>query len=1110
MPVDPVASGQYCRDRTRVDLRGRRHTRAVDLPDSVRPVGLARRLAALVVVALALAPAAAAQPFQLTSTGGEPDVAVDTAGTAHVVWNQPSGEGADSSVYCQLPRGATTCSRFHNLIPAGMKGDSAGPRVILAPDGRIVVVTSRCCNEELWRFVSDDGGQTFDSRLVGDFRPTLRWQAAFGPGEHISVASHGEYQAAPLGGTATGMAELFPPSIQGTALTMLGANTPLIVASTTGERDQLGWRRYVGSGDPNSPSNWSPAQPIGPGAEPHLVSGPKGTFLIYEAGTDHNAPYVMRRWNGAGFDPPMSTVVAAGGSQRRPTFDQDATGTFHAVYGSNETMPQRLLYSRSADGVSWTPPREIAPFKEPGYLNMEVAAAGPDDGLAVSDENDTAGVVEAAPLSPRPQDPERPDDPSCRTRAEFRPVQVLLPEGCFKQVGGRLETASNVKVNGLLIEPRAGSKVVIDQAKRRIYSKGVTTARAGIIPVQVGVLDWTIKDEPKVRVDEFDLGDAGGKVFGFPLTGNGEVDFDQGTTTIAAHVGLPKFLGGVTGDITLRTDNQKGLRLDGLVIKVPSALIGPVQVKDLVLTYLAAGSVWQGSATLLLPPSPPGPRLDAAIGFREGGFDYGRGEYTFTSPGLALGAGVFLNKIRFAVNVQPPPTRIAGGVTLSAGPTVAGQKALGIDGDIVYTFPNPPDPAVLRADGTATLASIPFLKAFAEYRSSGYFEFGADLDYFWVKDVLGLRVGVNGWFTSSAFNIDGKGTVCVGFCFDAEAVLSSEGIAACGRIEAWGTDVALGFGYKWGGGLSVMLLSCDVGPFRAIKPAQAVGHDFTLPAGLPVATVAFRGSTGPPKVTLEGPGGERVVTPPEPDGKVLDDRFLLFQNPDDRTTYVAINKPSGGRWRVKTDGGGLAAPRIEVESAQSSTLEQVQVAHGLPEPSVKAKVGGKGHKRTLTYSVRQIAGQRVTFEERGGDVGRRIGTAKGKRGTIRFTPGAGRRGKRQIVALVESNGLPRENITVSSYKAPAPAKPARPGGLKLKRKGSKLTVTWRSASRAARYLVRATLPDGRKLLLFATSKKRRVRIKGVGKGDRVTVSVAGLRPDGMPGPAAKLKKARLR
>ncbi len=610
------------------------------------------------------------------------------------------------------------------------------------------------------------------------------------------------------------------------------------------------------------------------------------------------------------------------------------------------------------------------------------------------------------------------------------------------------------------------------------------------------MLDWNIKDASKVRVDQFDLGDAGGKLFGFPLTGSAEVDFESGSTAIAAHVGLPKFLGGVTGDITIRTDNERGLRLDGLVIKVPSALLGPVQVKDLVLTYLAAGSVWQGSATLLLPPSPPGPRLDAAIGFREGGFDYGRGEYTFTSPGLAIGSGVFLNKIRFSVNVQPAPTRIAGGVTLSAGPTLAGQKALGIEGDISYTFPNPPAPAVLRADGSATLGSVPFLKAFAEYRSSGYFAFGADLDYFFVKDLIGIKAGINGWFTSSAFNVEGKGEVCVGYCFGAEAVLSSQGIAACGRVEIWGSEVALGFGYRWGGPLSIMVLSCDVGPFRAIESAQVGGdQSFTLPSGLQLATVAVRGTAGPPKVTLEGPGGERVVTPPEPDGRVLDERFLLFQNPDERTTHVAINRPAAGNWRVTADPG---------------TIESVQVANGLPQPSVKATVSGSGHSRKLTYSVKQIVGQSVHFEEVGNGVGRRIGTAAFKRGVIRFTPGDGPKGRRRIVALVESYGNPRENIDVATYSAPAPARPARPAGVKLRRKGSRVTVTWRPARRAARYLVRATLSDGRRLLLFATAKKRTVRISGVASGARGTITVAGLKPDGSAGPAARARLARRR
>ena len=461
---------------------------------------LARTAVAVAALLSVLAAPAAAQPFQLTPTGARPHVAVDGSGTGHFVWNQPSAEGSDVTVYCQVPRGATTCSRFQNLIPAGEKlfDPGSGPRVLLAGDGRIVVVAPRCCSQ-VWRFVSSDGGQTFDSRLIGDLAGTSDWTAVLGPGERVSLATSGDYQAAPLDGSTTAKAELLDGSVHGTGLTLVDPSTPLVVSTPSGERE-LAWRRYLGSGDLNAASNWSPAQPVGPGTNPHLVSGPRGTYLFYEAGSESNAAYVARRWNGGGFDPPLSTVIAPGGSQRQPAFHQDPTGTFHAVWGSNETMPQRLLYSSSKDAVTWSEPREIAPYREAGYFHNRIAAAAEADGFAASDEN-APGIVEAAPLAPQPAAPERPDDPSCRTRAEFRPVEVVLPEGCFKQVAGRLETSGEVKVNGLLVEPRAGATVVIDPAKRRISSRGVTTVRAGIIPVQAGALDWTIPNQAKVRVD---------------------------------------------------------------------------------------------------------------------------------------------------------------------------------------------------------------------------------------------------------------------------------------------------------------------------------------------------------------------------------------------------------------------------------------------------------------------------------------------------------------------------------------------------------------------------------------------------------------------------------
>src|SRR4051794_10089584 len=46
----------------------------------------------------------------VSTTGEHPNVLVDQIGTAHVVWNQSTAQGApDVLHYCRIPRGATRC-----------------------------------------------------------------------------------------------------------------------------------------------------------------------------------------------------------------------------------------------------------------------------------------------------------------------------------------------------------------------------------------------------------------------------------------------------------------------------------------------------------------------------------------------------------------------------------------------------------------------------------------------------------------------------------------------------------------------------------------------------------------------------------------------------------------------------------------------------------------------------------------------------------------------------------------------------------------------------------------------------------------------------------------
>ena len=125
------------------------------------------------------------------------------------------------------------------------------------------------------------------------------------------------------------------------------------------------------------------------------------------------------------------------------------------------------------------------------------------------------------------------------------------------------------------------------------------------------------------------------------------------------------------------------------------------------------------------------------------------------------------------------------------------------------------------------------------------------------------------------------------------------------------------------------------------------------------------------------------------------------------------------------------------------------------------------------------------------------GTARNGRGTLRFKPADGPWRPRKIVALVSSYGKPRTQITIATYVAPAPAKPARIKRLTARRLGRALAVTWRKAGHARRYEVRATLSDGRRL--FARQTGTRSAIPAVAARTRATITVRGLKADGTRG-----------
>jgi hypothetical protein len=222
---------------------------------------------------------------------------------------------------------------------------------------------------------------------------------------------------------------------------------------------------------------------------------------------------------------------------------------------------------------------------------------------------------------------------------------------------------------------------------------------------------------------------------------------------------------------------------------------------------------------------------------------------------------------------------------------------------------------------------------------------------------------------------------------------------------------------------------------------------------------------------------------------VQNDRFVAGLG-EDGTSFVFVKNPDAGTWRLSDDG--------------TFPVKRVQSARGLPEPSVRATIGGRGRARTVSWRIKPLAGQRVRFAEIGKDVRNVIATANSRRGSKHFRPADGPAGRRRIVALVDQNGQPRTTLDVTSYRAPGTPRPRRVAALRITRRGSRVTVRWRAHDgRVFRHAVYLKVSDGRRLLRVLPGRRRAVTVRGIGRRLKVTAAVTGLTAANAKGPVAR-------
>ena len=376
---------------------------------------------------------------------------------------------------------------------------------------------------------------------------------------------------------------------------------------------------------------------------------------------------------------------------------------------------------------------------------------------------------------------------------------------------------------------------------------------------------------------------------------------------------------------------------------------------------------------------------------------------------------------------------------------------------------------------------------------------------------------VAGQYYNGEFNLAGGGKGCVlGWCEGGHGVISSKGIGVCIEVSV---DLLLGT-VSWSPGFSVTYhpfdldlfgYGCDLssgdGDDRAADPAAERVLRGALTGDLPMYAhaagfakssrsrthpgrrVHARRLGGAAQVTLKGPQGRTIDG--TPGGLVVKKKdYSLLHDPQAKTTYVVVLGPPKGKWT-------LSVPD------SSSPVVSAKLTPGLPEPTINASVKSSRGKYKLDYKVLDQPGLKVEFAERSGRSFSSLATVKPGVGSIPFTPAAGPKGSRKIVAILYSGGRPRSEQTVTTYTAPAPTGPEDVRGVKVEIKGGKATVTWDKAARANRYLVAVSLSDGR--VVRASVKKTSFTVTGLDRGVDATATVQAFDATGLRGDSDKDK-----
>ena len=616
----------------------------------------------------------------------------------------------------------------------------------------------------------------------------------------------------------------------------------------------------------------------------------------------------------------------------------------------------------------------------------------------------------------------------------------------------------------------------------------------------------------------------------FSLDGDADVKIEKdGTATLTVGASLPGLTGvdasgkpggNLEARATIHADLQGHLALRGIHLQAANAFLFGINLSGVALDY-DSNTGFKIKAQITFPAlGGQGIDLKALELGTNGEFQRLAVDYLAgVGGGIPVGYGLFVTTLGFDISTKAES--FLAHLVLSVGSSTGkGCPALGADTSLQAKLSEPTS-LIGNIDVLATCLKLGNIQ-FKAYEN-GYISLTGNWGVH--TDLVRFDIGLGAQFQLPDYQIyaHGDGQIVGIIKGLIDAVLSNRGLAACGSLDVTipivGDVLSLITGSRTihvAAGASVaftkgrpplsepeilknlsLFTGCDIGNYYPLGMPKFAGDAKAGSTGFRLGA-----HMGPTLISLEGVGRAPHVILHSPSGQVLDfsdasgDRGKLLPsgawgtivNSENRTVVI-LPRPQGGLWTADLAPG-------------SSSIVRIRRAQILPPPAMRVRVSGRGSRRALHYNIARAPGQTVRFVEQANGDDTILGSVRrGGKGVINFTVGEARSTRRQLVAEVFQNGVPRKRLTVAHYSAPNAAV-GRAGHLRVRRVGRRALISWTAAAQASSYLVQVTYGTGERVLLEPRRGARRAVAGHVLRGEGLRVTVFARSAAGRVGPRA--------